>query len=91
MPKMIDQRIELAGIASHDDDMRAEPGEQPRDGAADAAGAAGYDDHLTGQRVCREHGRMCREFVVGRAEPCLCLLIVHGRLQTLRLSMSSVH
>ncbi|MGY3482768.1 hypothetical protein ACVW1C_000651 [Bradyrhizobium sp. USDA 4011] len=95
MPETIDERIELVGIASHDHDMRAEPGEQPRDGAADSAGAAGYDDHLTGQPVCRKHGRMCCEFVVGGAErcvcSCVCLLIVHGRLQTLRLSMSSVH
>ena len=69
--------------------MCAEPGEQPDDRAADAAGAAGYDDNLTGQRIGREHGRMIRELVVGKAERCL--LILHDWLQTLRLSMSSVH
>ena len=58
---MGDERIELGLVAPGEDHMRAEPREQPGDGAADAAGAARDQRDLVLQRVGGIDRRMRRE------------------------------
>jgi hypothetical protein len=64
----LDEDVELGLAASGDDDMRAEPREQPRRRAADAAGAAGDQRDLAAQRSRRIDGGVDAQRVVVEAE-----------------------
>jgi len=53
----LDEPVELGSSSSGDDDMRAEPREQPGNSAADASRPAGDECGLTREGVRREDGR----------------------------------
>ena len=74
------ERIELGFAAADDDDMRAEPREQPGDGAADAAGAAGDKHDLALQRIGCIDGRMHGKAPRRSCPALLFALIIHWQM-----------
>jgi len=73
----LDQGVELRPVAAGDDDMRAEPSEQPGDAPPDTAGAARDERHFPRIAIRRKNRRALSERLVVQSEGAL---LAHTRI-----------